>query len=365
MAKVTIQDIADELGLSRNTVSKAINDTGVLADATKERILSKASEMGYKRFYLTQDRTTNTTESARPARGEIAILTTTFLADSHFASTMLDRFQAELSAAGYSISMHRILETDIITKKLPSLLDISSGKIKGFICFELFDYGYCRFLTEIGIPVLFVDTPVVGLHDALNADRLYMDNNIAICAFVKFMKKQGCKNFGFIGEHLHCQSFYERFESFISAMRLFELEVRAEYCFLYNNKKVKNPGSIEYQEYIRDCLSSLTTLPDVFLCANDFVAMDVLAVLRSMKLDVPDDVMLCGFDDSPESKLLSPTLTTVHIHSQIMGYCAAELLLSRINAPDMDWRCVHTSTDIVYRESTRSGAIPDVNEMVA
>ena len=48
--KVTIQDIADELQLSRNTVSKAINNTGVLADATREKILRKAAEMGYKQF---------------------------------------------------------------------------------------------------------------------------------------------------------------------------------------------------------------------------------------------------------------------------------------------------------------------------
>ena len=48
--KVTIQDIADALGVSRNTVSKAINNSEGLADATRERILQKAVEMGYKQF---------------------------------------------------------------------------------------------------------------------------------------------------------------------------------------------------------------------------------------------------------------------------------------------------------------------------
>ena len=48
--KVTIQDIADALGISRNTVSKAINNTEGLADATREKILQKAMEMGYKQF---------------------------------------------------------------------------------------------------------------------------------------------------------------------------------------------------------------------------------------------------------------------------------------------------------------------------
>ena len=49
-AKVTLQDIADALGVSRNTVSKAINNTGVLAEATRQKVLEKAIEMGYKQF---------------------------------------------------------------------------------------------------------------------------------------------------------------------------------------------------------------------------------------------------------------------------------------------------------------------------
>lgn len=48
--KVTVQDIADALGISRNTVSKAINNSGGLADATRDKILQKAVEMGYKQF---------------------------------------------------------------------------------------------------------------------------------------------------------------------------------------------------------------------------------------------------------------------------------------------------------------------------
>ena len=45
-----MQDIADALGISRNTVSKAINNTGILADSTREKVLKKAVEMGYKQF---------------------------------------------------------------------------------------------------------------------------------------------------------------------------------------------------------------------------------------------------------------------------------------------------------------------------
>ena len=48
--RVTLQDIADELGVSRNTVSKAINNTGLLSESTKKKVLAKTVEMGYKQF---------------------------------------------------------------------------------------------------------------------------------------------------------------------------------------------------------------------------------------------------------------------------------------------------------------------------
>jgi LacI family transcriptional regulator len=50
--RVTIQDIADELGLSRNTVSKALNNAGGLADSTRERIIQTAMQMGYKIIFV-------------------------------------------------------------------------------------------------------------------------------------------------------------------------------------------------------------------------------------------------------------------------------------------------------------------------
>jgi len=62
MRKVTIQDIADELGISRNTVSKAINNSDGLAEATREKILQKATEMGYKQFSYISARTGYTLE---------------------------------------------------------------------------------------------------------------------------------------------------------------------------------------------------------------------------------------------------------------------------------------------------------------
>ena len=350
--KVTIQDIADALGVSRNTVSKA-NNTGILADSTRDRVLKKAAEMGYKQFsYI------SVSDSTKPAlsisspkeKCEIALFTASFVGNSHFASPMLDKFQRELSQLGYSLTMHRIMADETDSLSLPA--SFTAERTAGIVCVEMFDPQYSRMLCDLDIPTLFIDSAVTGLGEPLETDRLYMDNTSYMFPFVKEMASRGKKRIGFIGEYLHCQSFFERYMAYRDAMYLFGLECPDEYCITGNREGVRSPSSTDYREYLTEKIQRLDKLPDVFVCANDFVALDALQVLKDLGYSVPEDIYLCGFDDSPESRIITPTLTTVHIHSQIMGFAAVQMLVSRIDEPSLDYRIMHTETDLIYREST-------------
>lgn len=353
--RITIQDIADALGVSRNTVSKAINNTGILADTTREKVLKKATEMGYKQFSYT-----NISDLAKPDAflpvtkedREIALFTTKFLGDSHFSSTMLDKFQIEISRLGYSLSIHRVLPENLHTLRLPASFNIE--KTSGIICYEMFHHAYSKMLCDLALPTLFVDSPVVGMDEPLKADRILMDNQAAIFSFVREMAQRGKTKIGFIGEYLHCQSFFERYMAYRNAMYLQGLPRPEEYCIIGNKEGVEIPSSDDYREYLTDCLKKLPSLPEVFICANDFVAIDAMHVLRSLGYDVPRDVYLCGFDDSPESRLVTPPLTTIHIHSQILGFSAVQLLMSRIKEPSLNYRTLYAETDLVYRASTEN-----------
>jgi len=351
-SKVTIQDIADALGLSRNTVSKAINNTGVLADATRERILAKAVEMGYKQFsYISASGVSNLSAPTAPNdKNEIAVFTTLFLNTSHFASTMLDKFQREAAQLGYSISLHRILPEDLQACVLPK--SVNAERTAGIVCFEVFDEAYARMVSECGIPALFVDAPVLTDGRPLEADRLLMDNTAGINAFIHHMARRGKTKIGFIGEYMHCQSFFERYMAYRNAMFLCGLPIDEETCFTGNLTEEENVMSDRYRSYLHHRFKNLKELPDVFVCANDFIAFDAIQVFKLLGISVPNDLYLFGFDDSPESRLITPTMSTVHIHSQIMGYSATQLLISRINEPSLNFRTVHTESTLILREST-------------
>ena len=351
--RVTIQDIADELGLSRNTVSKAINNTGVLADATKEKVLQKAMEMGYKTFSYVNNREMLQTPSPYPASAAavgsgktIALLHGIFLDTSHFASTMLDKFQYELSLLGYSLTMHRIMPDNFEQLTLP--LSFQKENTAAIVCIEVFHFPYCKMLCSLGLPVLLVDAPVSTYASPLPVDLLLMENASGIYQIIKTARQKGITKIGFVGEALHCRSFFERFMAFREAMYLYSLPISDAYCLTGIH-----PHGQDYRSYLRQHLQKMDDLPELFICANDFIAVDMLIILREMGVSCPDEILLCGFDDSPESRVVSPPLTTCHIHSQIMGLSAARMLINRIMEPDLNYRTVHTETDLLFRESTR------------
>lgn len=353
--RVTIQDIAEELGISRNTVSKAINNTGILADATREKVLKKAAEMGYKQFSYVK-----VVDSGMPVlalsapkeNAEIALFITNLLGNSHFATVMLDKFQKELSGLGYTLTMHRILSEEINSLTLPASFSIE--RTAGIICIEMFDYNYDKMICNLGLPVLLIDAPAPCFKEPLEADILLMDNQSNIYLFIQEMIRRGKTNIGFIGKHLHCQSFFERYTAYRQALYLSGLSCPDAYCITGNPPEGRDPDPAAYQDYLTECLQKLKHMPDVFLCANDFVAIDAMQVLKKLGYSVPQDVYLCGFDDSPDAKIVTPALTSIHIHSQIMGYYAINLLMSRINEPSLNYCTVHTETNLIYRESTEN-----------
>ena len=201
-------------------------------------------------------------------------------------------------------------------------------------------------ICNLDIPVLFVDHPVL-MGRPLPADRLLMDNQDEIFAFVREMKKCGKTSIGFIGEQLHCQSFFERCMATRNALYINSLPINEEFFIIDAPKDTLT----DYKTYLFNYIQNLKELPDVFVCANDFIAFDLMQILRQLNIQVPEDICLCGFDDSPAAKLITPPLTSIHIHNEILGDCAVDLLLSRIKDPTLNYRTVYTETNIVYRES--------------
>lgn len=345
--RITMQDIANELGLSRNTVSKAMNNTGSIADETREKILQTATEMGYKQFALFPQLPQASTPLAPQRSKEIALFTHSLLGTSHFGSRLLDSFQKKIGEFGYKLSIYMIRDYELEQLVYPA--NFNQAHTAGILCLELFSEAYSRFLCKQSTPILFVDTVVNHIDLNLSADLLYMENKTSSYMMLKSIVDQGYKNISFVGDYYHCQSFYERWNAYCHIMADQNLPVQNDNCILDNDS---SPYSDE--SWLRNRIRLLPSLPDLFFCANDFLAISMLKALKAMNIAVPSDVMVCGFDNSPEATIIEPSLTTVNIPSSSMGYTAAEMLLSRIEHPKMPYRTTYIKTDIIYRASTNN-----------
>lgn len=250
---------------------------------------------------------------------------------------MLDCFQSELQHLHACMTINRISPAELAAKELPSSLN--TEHTAGIICFEVFDYDYAQMLCTLGIPLLFVDTPVMEMRPPLQADRLYMENRIEIQNMMAQMAQRGRKRIAFAGDKEHCQSFHERYLAYKDAAEHFGMATDWPTC-------ATQKAQPNYSEYLYQSLRGCPTMPDAFICANDFIAMDLINALHRLGYSVPDDIWICGFDDSQEASYFSPRLTSIHIHGQIMGYAAANLLMTRIEEPSLNYRTVYTETNL-------------------
>ena len=98
--------------------------------------------------------------------------------------------------------------------------------------------------------------------------------------------------------------------------------------------------------------------PDAFLCGNDAIAAHLRQTLEKLKVRVPEDVMLAGFDDVAIASLMLPPLTTVHIPCEGIAEAVFNRLLNRIANPLLPAAEVHLDAALVERDSIRriSGA---------
>lgn len=334
--KVTMQDIANKLGLSRNTVFKALNNKGTLSEKTKEKVISTAIEMGYREFaYKTFDKKDLLNK-------EIALFTKTMPNSSHFATKLLETFQETIRNNNINLSIYILTDYDLQNLILPA--NFRYDTTIGIICVELFDKEYSKLLTNQNLPTLFIDSFVEEDNELL-ADKLYMENYNSVYRMVKQFINRGYKNIIFVGDINHCQSFNERYKGYLKAISEFNLNHNIEFCITEND-------DIFGIELITQKVKILKKLPNVFVCANDFIAIDVIKALKSLNCNIPKDTLVCGFDNSLESKIIDPSLTTISIPASDMGIIASNIILNRIKNNTLPFTTTYVDTKVIFRKST-------------
>lgn len=338
--RTTMQDIADACGLSRNTISKVFNGRGSVPEVTRRAVLEKAQELGYRQLPA---------EKAAPQRQamrSVALFTNHMPERSHYGSVFVSAFTNRLSRAGYTLMMYEILPEELRERRLPANFVLE--QTAGLLGIELFDRGYSDFVCSLGLPTIFADTCAHTDFSALAADVISMENIDSTAAVTEALIRAGAARLGFVGDREHCNSFFQRWQGFCLGLARAGLAPDESLCLLADDKLPYGDTAWLLQQ-----LARMPRLPDAFVCANDYLATHLMAALRQKGLHIPDDVMVAGFDGSPESAIIEPPLTTVRIPSADMGAMAAGILLDRIQNPALPYRCTYVQSLPIWRSTIR------------
>ncbi len=175
-------------------------------------------------------------------------------------------------------------------------------------------------------------------------DVVTFDGYNGIRKMVEHLIKKGYRRLGFITGN---NDF--RRQAFLDTVKTYNLPADPELCLIVPfdidgwTPELGHKGAQQ--------LMQLANPPDAIVCASDRVAIGAIQWLHQHGLRVPDDIAVTGFDNITESAFTAPSLTTVHVHKELMGELAAERVVKRIENEFEVPLLIQTPTHLVIRQS--------------
>lgn len=332
--KTTTSDIARMLGLSRTTVSKALNGHPSVPPATRRRVLDMAAQLRYKHY-----RPSAPACRAEPFAADgadlrtIACLVRSSLARSSSKGYWVDVLQGiekSTRRRGWNMVLHFVTPEDLESISLPRSL--TEAHADGVILAGINRLAYVRAVAGLGLPAVLIDHDSAARTEDAVFDTVLMESERSVRDLTARLIERGHRRIGFIGDVGDCLSFAERWNGFRLAMLDAGLPVDPACCAVAPRPRHYFDGA-----EVAGALAAMPRLPTAFVCANDVVAVRTVQALGRMGLAVPRDLSVTGFDAIETDTDPLPDglqLASVRIDAVRVGSRAFEQLVLRMEQPD-------------------------------
>ncbi|ASB90745.1 LacI family DNA-binding transcriptional regulator [Bacillus sonorensis] len=328
---VTIKDIARLANVSHTTVSRALNNSPLIKEKTKKKILDIAAEMNYKPNFNAKSLVTQKTFTIG--------LFLTSLTDGTSSSFFAD----VLRGVNNVIDEHY----NMFVRGIDAYHDLSSihrNRYDGIILISQSerDQAFIDHVTDQNIPIVVLNRKIEG-QPVINI--LANENEGAYLAACHFIEN-GHKRIAMVQGKEGFKSSQERLEGFLHALRTHDLPIQNEYLVRGDYTMKSGYSAVE-------TLLTLENPPTALFCANDDMAIGAMNALYANGKRCPDDMSIIGFDDIGFSAFTTPSLTTVKKPTEKISMLGAESLLSLIEHPETKGRQSLISTELIIRNSVR------------
>lgn len=328
MKKVTMSDIAKEMGLSTVSVSKALSGKEGVSDEVREKIKRKAEEMGYRYNSIAKS-------MKEGVSNNIGVLVSErFFSENAFYSDLYQKVVREFSKQNYSCILEILSRSDERQGQLPNM--VVNNKIDGLVILGQMKSRYIEKLLEVGIPYIFLD-----FYDEHNAvDSVVSDSVYGSYLLTNYLIKKGHKKIGFVGDIYATSSILDRYVGYYKSLVQNNLEIRKEWVISDRD---------EDGEFVR--MGTGEDMPSAFVCNCDETAYRFVNQLKEDGYRVPEDISVVGFDDFIYARLCDPMLTTFRVDLEMMSEVAVDAMIKKIQ--DESYRIGRKviSGEVIIRDS--------------
>ncbi len=332
--RVTIKDIARELGISPSTVSKALKGHPDISSATKKAVRELVEKWNYKPDPIALSLKVGQSKTIGVIVPEIV---------HYFFSTVISGIEDLAYDSGYSVMFCQ--SNELYEREVKAVETLLSGRVDGILVSlskmtENFDHF--RKIMKAGIPLVFFDR----ICDDLETDRVIVDDEQGAFDAVEHLIKTGCKEIIHLSGPQNLMIGINRKKGYIRALKEHKFPVHMENI-------IKCDTASEAQITVPELLKR-TRKPDGIFAVNDLTAAEAMKIVKLNGYKVPDDISIIGFTSGMISDLTDPPLTSVQQHGYIVGKEAVSLLIKNIeNRNEMPFQTKIIKTELVVKGSTR------------
>ncbi len=330
---VTLKQIAEALGVSAMTVSRALNNRSNVDEKTKDRILKKARSMGYTPNHVAKSLVSRKTYTIGVVIPEIShVFFAQVIGGIEEVAYKMD-YQLILTNSAENYEREKKAIQTLRSKRVDGILVSNSETTKDFSHFEN--------VIKSGTPLVFFDRCILGL----GASTISVNDRIGAKKMTQHMIDHGYKKIACLhGPGISIGK--ERLDGYKDAL--------AENNILFDENMVVESGFQEAGGY--NAMSSLLNLseekrPRAVVAVNDPAAIGAIERIEEAGLSVPDDIAISGFSDDIRAGLLKCPLTTVRQPSKEIGRRAADKLIKTMQNENEPVDNIELNIELIIRNS--------------
>jgi LacI family transcriptional regulator len=338
MKETTLKEIAETLGISITTVSKALKNYPDVSEKTRKAVIALAEELNYTPNSFAVNLRTKESKTIGLIIPEVV---------HHFFSNVINGIIAEAEKKGYLVIILQSNESLELEKKQVALL--INKRVDGIIMSLSNESNNDFHIKEIlrkEIPFVQFDK----ISKLIPSSKVIINDQKAAMEAVQHLIDKGCKKIAHIRGPENPQNAIDRFLGYKKALEKNGIP--------YDSKLVYTCKNVTFEEGIEFAKQIVDEHPEVdgIFVITDLVAVGVLAYFNEKGIQVPNQIAVIGFSNWFMSQVITPKLSTVDQPSYEMGVAAFSLLLEemicRKEGKVFFPRTIELGTSIIERESS-------------